>query len=271
MIISFLIEFLDLIGRIENPACRVYLSATIIVSLKIQNNTMKTILLLLLSMPIVMLSTLAQDCSSYFPFEEGKTWEMSDYNKKGKLTGTSLNTVSNVAVVSDGVKASVAIIVRDAKGKDEAELGYDMICSEGEVMISMNMFLPAEQVEQMKGYESMEVKLDMGDMAFPNDLTVGQELKDCSMTMEVSTNGVKVMSSTTSIKDRKVLEQLTVTTDAGDFDCFKITQTTAVSMGFISREYKSISYISEGVGVVRTENYDKKGNLDGYSELTKLN
>lgn len=223
-------------------------------------------------MSLITLINFGQDCSTYFPFEEGKTWEMSNYNKKGKLEGTSLNTVTKVSEVSEGTKASVSIKMADAKKKDEeVELVYDMTCAGDKVMVSMNMFLPAEQMEQMNAYEDMEVTMDMEDMTFPNDLSVGQELKDCSMTMEVSASGIKVMSSTTKITDRKVLDKLIVTTAAGDFECFKITQTTEVSAGFISREYTSISYISKGVGVVKSESYDKKGNLDSYSELSKIN
>lgn len=230
---------------------------------------MKFILLLII--PFISVVNLAQDCSKFFPFSEGKTWEMSSYNKKGKLENTSINSVTSVTTVDGGTKASVSIKMKDVKEKDEVEMTYDMTCVGDIVSVSMNMFLPAEQMEQMQGFEDMEVKMDMEDMDFPNDLSVGQDLKDCSMSMEVSTNGMKIMSSSTNIKDRKVLEKITITTAAGDFECYKITQTTAVSAGFISREFKSVSYISEGVGVVRSESFDKKGNLESYSELSKIN
>ncbi len=228
-------------------------------------------IVILLSLSLITLAGLAQDCSAYFPFEEGKSWEMSSYNKKGKLENTSVNTITSLTTTSEGIVATTSIKVKDAKEKEEVEMSYDMTCKDGEVMVSMNMFLPADQTAQLEAYKDMEVKMDMEDMAFPNDLSVGQELKDCSMTIEVSTNGMKIMSSTTNIKDRKVLDKVTITTAAGDFECYKITQTTAVSAGFISREFKSVSYISEGVGVVRSESFDKKGNLESYSELSKIN
>ena len=73
-----------------------------------------------------------------------------------------------------------------------------------------------------------------------------------------------------TIKDRKVVGKETVTTAAGTFECFKVEQTTEMDMGFVKREMKGVSFIAEGIGVVRSESFDKNGDLESYSEITQV-
>lgn len=211
----------------------------------------------------------AQNCESFMPMQEGYKWEVTNFNKKGKEENKVLNTISDVSEVEDGVSATVKMVVSD--GKEEHESSYKMTCTGSKFLMSMSMFLPQEQVQQMESTESMEVELDMEDMEFPNSLEVGQELRNATMTMVAKMNGVQMMSSTTVIKERKVVDKVSITTAAGTFESFKVEQTSEVKMGFMTREFKSISFIAEGVGVVRSESYDKKGELESYSEITSIN
>ncbi|CAG5079401.1 TapB family protein [Parvicella tangerina] len=210
----------------------------------------------------------AQDCASFMPMEEGYKWEVTNFNKKGKEQGTVTHTVKSASVEGGVANAELEMVTSD--GKEEHSTTYQFMCEGSTFKMSMNIFLPDETMEQMQNMESMEVEMDMEDMEFPTVLEVGQELKDANMTMEAKMNGMKVMSMTTLIKDRKVVAKESVTTSAGTYECFKVEQVSAIKMGFVNREYKSVSYIAEGVGVVRSESYDKKGNLDSYSEITKI-
>ncbi|MCB9188282.1 MAG: hypothetical protein H6599_03260 [Flavobacteriales bacterium] len=210
----------------------------------------------------------AQECGNFIPMKEGYKWEVTNFNKKGKEEGKSVNTVSSVVNENGLTTAKVDIVSTD--GKDEITTSFDISCDGTTFKMGMTFFLPAEQMEQMQSVESMEVELDMEDMEFPNELEVGQDLKDAQMTMTAKMNGIQVMNTTTIIKNRKVLGKESITTASGTYDCFKIEQTSYVKMGFIEREVKSISFLSEGIGVVRSESYDKKGELDSYSEITKV-
>lgn len=210
----------------------------------------------------------AQDCGSFIPMAEGYKWEVTNFNKKGKEDGKSTNTVSAVSSVDDVTTATVEVVTSD--GKDELKTSFNISCDGTTFKMGMSVFLPAEQLEQMQSVESMVVELNMEDMEFPNDLVVGQELKDATMTMTAKMNGIQVMNNTTTIKNRKVLSKESITTAAGIYECFKIEQTSVVKMGFMEREVRSVSYLADGVGVVRSESYDKKGELEGYSEITKI-
>lgn len=212
--------------------------------------------------------TFGQDCVSFMPMEQGYKWEVTNYNKKGKETGSSTSEIISVTSEDESISAEVKVITSD--GKDEFTNTYNIICEGSTVKMGLTVFLPEEQLAQMQNMESMEVELEMEDVEFPSNLDVGQELKDASMTMIAKMNGIQVMNNKTTIKDRKVVSKETITTSAGTYECFKIEQITVVKMGFVNREVKSVSFIAEGVGVVRSESYDKKGNLDSYSEITQV-
>ncbi len=210
----------------------------------------------------------AQDCATFMPMEEGYKWEITNFNKKGKEQSKVTHTIES-ASVADGVTSAVINMV-STDGKDEHETTYSFTCDGSTFKMSMDIFLPEETMEQMQNMESMEVEMDMDDMEFPTKLEVGQELTDATMTMEAKMNGIKVMGTTVTIKERKVVSKESITTSAGTFECYKIEQISAMKMGFMDREFKSVSYFAEGVGVVRSESYDKKGNLESYSEITQI-
>lgn len=122
----------------------------------------------------------------------------------------------------------------------------------------------------------METEIESDYIMLPSDLEVGQELPESKTTlkMKIEGSGANMMSSVVVIKDRKVIGQETVTTPAGTFDCYKITYNTEVSMKTIgmnrTTSYPGVHWFARNVGMVKSESYNQKGNLDSYMLLTKL-
>ena len=71
------------------------------------------------------------------------------------------------------------------------------------------------------------------------------------------------------IKNRKVEKKDSITTPAGTFECYKITYNMDMKTMF-KRSIKVTQWLASGIGLVKTETYNQKGELEGYSELTKL-
>ncbi|MFN0275221.1 MAG: hypothetical protein ACKVPJ_05725, partial [Chitinophagales bacterium] len=55
----------------------------------------------------------------------------------------------------------------------------------------------------------------------------------------------------------------------GSFECVKFSETIHMKMLF-KVTAKSITWMAEDVGVVKSESYNDKGKLEGYSLLTKF-
>jgi hypothetical protein len=122
----------------------------------------------------------------------------------------------------------------------------------------------------MEGMEEMEVKIEQENLHYPGELEVGQTLPDAHMNMDVSMNGMTVMSMKINITDRKVEAIENMETSAGTFPCVKISYTTTSKMMMGEFTSKTIEWISLNVGVVRSETYNEKDQLEGYRILTEI-
>ncbi|MCK5105190.1 MAG: hypothetical protein KAR17_20345, partial [Cyclobacteriaceae bacterium] len=124
--------------------------------------------------------------------------------------------------------------------------------------------------EALQAYEDMDINVDATEFQIPSmDTAPGTLLKDGSLVVDVASNSVHMFKMTVLITDRKVEAREEIKTPAGDFDCLKLSQKISTKM-IIGIEASSIEWYSEGVGMVRSESYNKKGKLNGYSELTKF-
>lgn len=160
------------------------------------------------------------------------------------------------------------MIVSDQKGKPSMDMTYSAKCQNGKYYLNLeNMF---SQLTSQYEAQGMKISLDDGVAVIPNDLAVGDKLDDVTMKMKISSAAYN-MEMDITIFDRKVTGKETKTTPAGTFECMILSQKTTVKMGtMMTVTTSSKEWLSKGIGSVRTENYDKKGKLEGYTMLTKF-
>lgn len=221
---------------------------------------------LLVSILLLALSTVQaqESCSTFYTFDEGVTFEYSSYNKKGKLQGMTRSEISNIEDIENGKKAILTSTIMDKKGEEQMSGQYEVFCRNNVLQMDVSGILNPTMQEAFAG---MEVTIEGNALEIPSSLEVGMALPDANTTISAGTGGLTLVNMTVTIKDRKVEGMEKITTPAGTYDCYKLSQTSEVKM-MMSREYKSVDYFAEGVGMVRSEMYDKRGNLDSYMELT---
>ena len=122
---------------------------------------------------------------------------------------------------------------------------------------------------QMDQFEDMDVSFESEDLSLPADLNPGDVLKDASISISVSSGGMKIMSMNVSITDRKVEGMESVTTPAGTFECARVSY-NVVTKSMFTMTTKAVAWYAKGIGTVKTEDYDKKGKLAGYSVLSRI-
>lgn len=206
----------------------------------------------------------AQDnCSTYYPFEEGTTFQITNYDRKDKTTGVLDYKVVDVNSTDDGKTATIEMRVTDKKGEEVMDNDFNVTCANGVTSIDFKSLMPANMTEQ---YAEMETEITGTNLEIPNNLSVGQQLPDASMEMKINM-GVMKMNMNLHITDRNVIAKEQVTTSAGTFDCYVITYNSMVKMG-MKNEFSGKQWIAEGVGMVKQEDYNKKGKLTGKSVLT---
>jgi hypothetical protein len=156
----------------------------------------------------------------------------------------------------------------DEKGNPGMDMTYEAKCQNAEYFLNLESMF--SQVTSQYKAQGMEVSVDNGMSVIPNDLAVGDKLDDVTMTMKMSSAAFN-MDMIITISDRIVMGKETKTTPAGTFDCMILAQKTTTKMGKIMTVVTSSKeWLSKGVGSVRSENYDKKGKLEGYTVHTKF-
>ncbi|MCH2232728.1 MAG: hypothetical protein MK078_00640 [Crocinitomicaceae bacterium] len=218
---------------------------------------------------VILLMSLAQDniCEVYIPIDEGTKLTYEDYNEKDKLQGSQSIEILSVRKSDARIDIGSKIESFDKKGETLGENEFNYSCENGVFTVDMESMVPAES---MKGMEGMEITIDQTDLKFPASLEVGQTLPDASITFKAATNGINVMTMVIDITERKVEAAESIEVPAGTFQCLKLSSKSKTKMGFVNVEVSSIDWISPNVGSVRSESYDKKGNLEGYRVLKSL-
>ena len=219
---------------------------------------MRLLIILLLAVTAAFTDGYAQ-CNPFYNIKEGSIWELTSYNANDKVTGKQVNELKKLNETSNGWVATIHFKSYNPKDKLQFEKEVELECEDGVIKMDMQKFLPQESLDAM---EQMNVSLDIEHLEWPNQLKVGAELKDGAVRVNSD-----VMNMSINITDRKVESKEKITTPAGTFDAFKVTYNTKFNM-MMTRESKGVDYIAEGVGIVRSENYNGAGKLTDYVVLT---
>lgn len=194
---------------------------------------------------------------------------MANFDGKGKPSGTLKYKFAKVAQEGGFTVVDIVLESVSTKGKSEYTQKFTMKCNGNESFIDASSLV---MEDQMKSFESFNMKFTSNDIVYPNRLSVGEGLKDASLKGTGDMSGIPITFDM-NITNRKVAAQEKVKVGAGEFDAYKITATnkmTTKTIANISLEIESISYRAPGVlWDIKTETY-RKGKLMGTSELSKI-
>lgn len=207
-------------------------------------------------------SSFAQDCTFYFPAKVGTEMVMKSFSDKDKLTSIGKNKI----LEATGNTIKIQSEIFDEKEKPLMKSDFSVSCKNGEFVMDMSNYLKGVN---MDAYKDMEVKVETEDMHMPSSLKPGDALDDGQMTMKVSNQGFPIMTMMVKVYNRKVEAVESITTPAGTFECAKITYNVDSKTVF-SVSAKGVEWVAKNVGVVRSESYNSKGKLQGYTLLTSI-
>ncbi len=214
---------------------------------------------------------MAQDCSFYFPTKVGTTVVTTYYDKKGKETSKLYQKVLDY---KEGTNYQEVKVQNRTEAKNSEDVPDSLLiheftlrCEDGKFEVNWDSYMNSDI---MNAYQGMDIEISTNEMFIPSNLKAGQTLPDASATVTVRNSGIKLVSITINVTNRKVEKFEKVTTSAGTFDCVKITADTDTKVLFKKVHTSSAQWMAPGVGVVKTENYDKKGKLESSSVITEI-
>ena len=209
------------------------------------------------------MESIAQDCTVYFPIEEGVSFELTNYDKKGKVSSTVRHEILENNQTPGGMELAVTSVTTDKKGNESVAVNYEVKCDNGEFFIDMKNFVPANSQQSFNSM-GLDATVEGDYLVFPKDMQVGKSLPGGSLRISAS-----IMNMTVNIANRKVEAEETITVPAGTYDCIKISYTAEVKMA-ISVATKIVEWYSKDVGIVQSETYNRSGKLMGTSKLTSF-
>lgn len=132
-------------------------------------------------------------------------------------------------------------------------------------------------VDALRSFRDRKLVYNPTPLAWPNTPTVGSTLPPGGISVQVSSSVVSIATVSTTIRKRKVVSGPTpLTTPAGTFSCYKVessreSATVPRPDMAIRTNVKQVDFYAPGVGIVRTEIYNKSGKLDEVRELASRN
>ncbi len=207
----------------------------------------------------------AQNCETFIPVKVGEKLMYKMSNKKGKVQSYYSQELLSSSSKDGGTEY---MILRTDYDKKKNVTGKDtliFLCKDNVFYIDMNSYL---NKEQMADYEEAQISVDFKNIGYPSNMSPGTDLDDGYVKATIDAGFPIVFK--TDITNRKVEAKETVTTEAGTFNTVKISQDITSKFGFINVKMSVKSWMCKGVGEVKSETYDKNGNLFSVVELIEI-
>ncbi|MEN8203901.1 MAG: hypothetical protein ABFS28_14980 [Bacteroidota bacterium] len=208
-----------------------------------------------------------QACKDFFPQKEGAVLQYVNYDKKDKVTGSSEMSFKEKKQKDDYTSVVFISTYRDKKGEAVYENEVEVDCKDGVLYFSSSKFLDPST---MSAYESMEVEVDATHMEMPLNGKAGTELQDGSVNAVISSNGMKIISISVNVFNRKIEAIETIDTPAGSFECIRNSYDALSQIGFVKMNISAVEWYCPDVGTIRSESYNKNGKLMSYTVLESI-
>lgn len=202
---------------------------------------------------------------TFFPTKEGMVLIYKSFDKKDKLSGMMKYTIEKVNISGNNI--DFTYLCESLDNKEKLVFKEEItVHQKGDVMyIDMGNFLNKAAFQQ-EGTIPASVEVKGNNMEIPLNLSPGQTLPDANIEMAMKMGFVN-MKMSAAVTNRKVEAIEDISVSGGTFKCYKFSgDVNTVAMG-IKVQAKTVEWFAKGIGTVKTESYDKKGELMGRTEL----
>jgi hypothetical protein len=220
---------------------------------------------IILFLAIVFFAHVGKTQELFFPDKEGTVLTYKTFDKKEKETGTIRYTIKSISQSGENMDITYQYESIDPKDKilykDEIT-----IKKKGDILyFDMSNFIN-KAAFQKEGQMPAEVQVTGNNMEIPLNPAEGAALPDASIEMSMKMGFIN-MKISASITNRKFEGKESVTTQAGTFDTYNFSgEVNSSSLG-IKVKSAIKEWYAKGIGVVKSESYDKTGKLMSRIEL----
>jgi hypothetical protein len=223
---------------------------------------------------IILFATISIVLSTIFAFtisttvlpyfvDASKKIQLSHYNGNDKYAGYSsfdykskTGEILTIEETAFGTKGDKLTVVNYTVEKKNGATAYDM-----NIMIGSDLDFIKDRKLTVDENTFME---------FPDEVKVGDILKDGVFKGVVYSSGSRFAALDISCINRKVVEKAELETPAGKFESYCVEFTLITKIGIIKSTDIKRFWFNNQMGIIKTDRHSKNGKYTGKSVLSKL-
>ncbi len=209
--------------------------------------------------------------------EKGTVLELRLYNAKGEAMGYERTTVMAVDRTPEGwTRVTCRSAALDSNRKPvvlDEEKGTALEMDQHYLIRDKDMvrYMPFDLSAFGADFEGVNVTVSGDDYTLPIEPVAGSELPDIAMNFKINAGeGMMNINLKFKVTDRKVSAREKITTPAGEFEAFRITEKVTATLFIASDSYMTESWYVPGLGLVRENRCTRRGKLESYTELLSI-
>lgn len=223
-------------------------------------------LILFTAIVLVALGINAQEI--FFPTKEGTVLVYKSFDKKDKETSMVKYTIKHLKL--NGNDMDITYLVESLDPKEKLVFKEEITIQQkgDKLYFDMSNFINKAAFQQ-EGSIPAEIEITGNNMEVPSNPNPGDVLPDANVEMSMKLGFVN-MKMSANVTNRKVeaIEDVTVT--AGSFKGYKFSCTVNSSVMGMKVNSQNTDWYAKGVGIVKSESYDKNGKLQSRTELIEI-
>jgi hypothetical protein len=228
---------------------------------------MKKIFYLILTLLFTVDYSDAQECAVYIPNVIGTELHYEVKNQQGRIW--DIYTQKLLSIKDKGEETIYSMLQTSISPKSGKIFSQDTItfCFKGNrFYIDMEQYMSTSLAKLIKNEEG---KITIDDLNYPANLSPGQELKGGSITAFFE-GAIMNFNFIINIINRKVEAKENMTTPAGSFMCYKLSEDIQEKDPLNDYTKHNVMWISKGIGTIRIESYKEDGTLSEITQLVKV-
>lgn len=208
--------------------------------------------------------------------DPGTVMEFGRYDRGGNLTGYITSTVRDVLPRDDHRVVTIINHAFDAQRqpvKNEVRVVTVLVFEDRMVVMPDGLF-PQRDLSAQGAF----IVYDGDKIEIPYRMVPGEKFPDYDLTMTMKRTGAAEQPAKETRlavirgTHREALTGQTVETPAGSYDCCRMRETVSMTMlmGLLKLTTQNVIWFAPRVGRVRSEEWDKRGQLESRTELLSI-
>lgn len=203
---------------------------------------------------------------------EGTVNEYEIKDAKDKVTGYAQTTVKNVVDMGFQTRIEMETSAFDKNKKmiKDATKTTVYVIANDKMTLDLNSLFPAPEDDSVtftfRGDEiSYPLTVEVGDKLTPYYITIVVDFQDPATGIWYE----DMEYLTIEASRREVVAKENIETEAGSFECYKYVEEGRMSSTMMDFDESSngATWYADGIGVVKVESYDRKGNVSSTQTL----